>query len=114
MKIIEIHQEHLIVCDNPRCDYKIKNETGDPNAETKHFIGVPCPKCGQNLLTQQDYDDAKKLLSTINFVNRWFGWLSLLVPNKKRWNAKSVHIHKGYKIEDVKTNEKSKDYRRTA
>lgn len=72
-KLIEIHQENLIVCDNTRCDYTVKNPTGDPNEETQQYIDVPCPKCGYNLLTRRDYEDAKRFLKTINRINKWFG-----------------------------------------
>jgi hypothetical protein len=66
MNIIEVSQEFLIVCDNPNCDHKIKHETGDYHVETKNYINAPCPKCGENLLTQQDYDDSARLSRTIN------------------------------------------------
>jgi ssDNA-binding Zn-finger/Zn-ribbon topoisomerase 1 len=57
-KIIVLHQEDLIVCDNPKCDFKIKNETGEFDEETIQYVNMPCPKCGENLLTEKDYLDA--------------------------------------------------------
>lgn len=51
-------------CDN--CDYY----NGD--VESKDYINhinEPCPKCGENLLTQSDYDLHLKLIDAVNFVN---------------------------------------------
>jgi ssDNA-binding Zn-finger/Zn-ribbon topoisomerase 1 len=39
-------------CDNPKCDW---NETIKVE-DHKKWIGKPCPKCGEVVLTQQDYD----------------------------------------------------------
>lgn len=93
-----MYQEHLIVCDNQACDYKIKNETGDYNSDTSQYINMPCPLCGENLLTQKDYDDSEKLRKTINWVNKWFGWLSILNRKKKVVSKATIHVHKGFKI----------------
>jgi hypothetical protein len=100
MKIFEMYQEDLIVCDNEKCDFKIKNETGDYNTETKQYINMPCPKCGENLLTQKDYDDSEKLRKTINWANKWFGWLSIFNRKKKVYSKSTIHVHKGFKITD--------------
>ena len=45
-------------CDNPNCDYVDKSIR---SAEYENYIGYPCPKCGQPLLTQEDYDAMLKL-----------------------------------------------------
>jgi hypothetical protein len=94
MKLIKIYQKDLIICDNKSCDYKIKNETGDFNVEIKQYINMPCPKCGENLLTQQDYDMSKRVRKTINWINKWFGWLYFFINIRKS----KVHIHNGIKI----------------
>lgn len=99
MKIIELNQEYLIVCDNTKCDYKVINETGDPNIEIKHFIDSPCPNCGENLLTEKDYNDSISLLKTINWANKWFGWLSMFYRKRKAYSQSTIHVHKGFKIE---------------
>lgn len=40
-------------CDNPSCDYTVE----DINREqVPGWINRPCPKCGENLLTQEDHD----------------------------------------------------------
>lgn len=54
-KLIETQQEYLIVCDNKQCDYKIKNTTDNPNENVSMYLNTPCPNCGENLLTEEDY-----------------------------------------------------------
>lgn len=53
-------------CDNPQCGY-------DMNFEGKireELIGTPCPKCGENMLTKEDYEAGKDLRELLpEFVN---------------------------------------------
>jgi hypothetical protein len=97
MKIIEVNQPVLIQCDNLECNYTIPNPTGDPATETKQYINMPCPDCGENLLTQEDYDQAARVLKIINWLNKWFGWLAFFTRKKRNVNA-TVHIHNGINI----------------
>jgi uncharacterized C2H2 Zn-finger protein len=91
-KLIEMDQQILITCDNPGCDYEILNPTGDPHIETKQFIGKPCPKCGKSLLTEKDYYDHLVFLRTIDWVNKWFSWLTIFNRKSKK-AALSIHVH---------------------
>ena len=53
-------------CDNPKCDYT------DPTVEIKDiekWIDAPCPKCGENLLTKNDYFNAKMTIAAFDFIN---------------------------------------------
>ena len=53
-----------IKCDNPECGWADKTmELGEDH------IGMPCPKCGQNLLTQEDYDNFKIVMDSVDLVN---------------------------------------------
>lgn len=99
-KIIEIGtQDYLVVCDNKSCDYKVENPTKDPYHNIDNFLNVPCPKCGENLLTEQDLITYKKFLKSIDFLNKWFGWIAYLIP--KKYEKKSrVKVHKGIKINE--------------
>ena len=48
-----------IKCDNPHCNYKdmsVKYE------EYPDYLNKPCPICGWNLLTQQDYDIVQRIV----------------------------------------------------
>lgn len=105
MKIIQVHQESLIVCDNPVCDYKIENLSGNPEIDCSMYIDVNCPLCGDNLLTEKDHLDSLKVLAIINTINRYFGWLSLFLKLKTIVNNATIHVHNGVKIENNKTNE---------
>lgn len=54
-----------IKCDN--CNYykdDVKYE------EYIHYINKPCPECGFNLLTQDDYDKCNTLVNTLDQINK--------------------------------------------
>lgn len=96
-KLIELEQEFLVECDNPLCDHKVKNETGDPYADIDLYLNVPCPKCGENLLTEDDLYEYKKFLRLVKWVNRWFSWTLFFVPGAKTHRGE-VHVHKRINI----------------
>jgi len=55
-----------IKCDNPDCDFR------DMDVKFEDYplwLNRPCPKCGWNLLTQDDLDTTKTLLKLVNFIN---------------------------------------------
>lgn len=100
-KLIEIEQENLIECDNKNCDYVIKNPTKDPNESIKHYINIPCPKCGDNLLTEKDYLDSERFMRILNWMNKWFSWVTIFIPRKYETKS-SAKIHNGITIKDKK------------
>ncbi len=64
-KHIEFSQSG-IKCDNPECDFRddeVKEE------DYKDWLDRPCPKCGANLLTQEDYENSLKFEAAVNFIN---------------------------------------------
>ncbi len=64
-KNVEYHVAGL-KCDNPNCDYtdmSIKRE------EYINCIGLPCPKCGESLLTREDYINVLIMEDAVNSVN---------------------------------------------
>lgn len=93
-QLIEMSQQYLIQCDNPNCDYVIPNPTKNPFEDTKKYIDMPCPVCGENLLTQQDYDDSMKILKQVIWINKWFSWLAYLFPKGKKRTI-NAHVHDG-------------------
>lgn len=97
-KLIETKREHIIVCDNTNCDYKIPSSEEEINII--QYINEPCPLCGENLLTEQDYLQDLKLMRTINWINKWFSWITIFYSKKSLNNTKeiSVHVHDGVKI----------------
>lgn len=53
-------------CDNESCDYvnmDIKTE------DYPNWVNEPCPKCGENLLTEDDYMRSVALEETIKLMN---------------------------------------------
>ena len=56
---LEINMSGL-KCDNPTCDYVEK------------WVNVKCPKCGEILLTEADYNNTKFLLGIIDLGNKIF------------------------------------------
>lgn len=100
-KLIEMYREDLIVCDNNACDFRVKSENGDPNEDASMYLNLPCPKCGENLLTEKDHKADLKFLRMYNFINKWFSWTSVFFGNKviKDGTVTTVHFHNGVKVE---------------
>lgn len=96
-KLIDAYQEILIQCDNPKCNYKVKNITGDPFTDVSEYLNKPCPKCGKNLLTEEDYRTSLRLGKLVKWVNKWFSWLTYIFPAKNPRTI-GVHVHKGINI----------------
>lgn len=53
-------------CDNPTCDWRDDKVT--PN-DYEQWLNKPCPDCGENLLTETDYENAKQLLAMIDLLS---------------------------------------------
>lgn len=53
-------------CDNPACDWKDHTIEHDKFEE---WIDKSCPKCGENVLTKEDYENSLKLHAMIDFIN---------------------------------------------
>lgn len=95
-KLIEVSREMLIVCDNPKCGYNIPYNK-DSDTDLKKYINTPCPECGQNLLTEEDYLRDKKVMQTINFINKWFSWMTIFIRKPKVVTG-SIYVHNGIQI----------------
>lgn len=57
-----------IKCDNPDCDF-IDRDVDFLDYEK--WLNKPCPKCGENLLTEQDYLNCKILFNATNIINKF-------------------------------------------
>lgn len=55
---------HGLQCDH--CDWS--DET-IPMNDYKSWINAPCPKCGENLLTQEDFDLTDDMTKITNIIN---------------------------------------------
>jgi len=69
MSDIEIKSMGCMKCDAPDCDYESSIEVTSLNY-LKTQIGALCPKCGNNLLTQEDYKDTEKTFEYIEIMNK--------------------------------------------
>lgn len=55
-----------------KCDAKPCNHVETVDAIQASDIGKPCPKCGENLLTQRDFDDMQAFSKTMDVINQAF------------------------------------------
>ncbi len=55
-----------IKCDNPTCDYKDENVSLH---EYELWLNKPCPCCGENLLTEEDYNTVKLMAAMVQIAN---------------------------------------------
>lgn len=94
-KLIEVKQEHLVVCDNPKCDYNVPFQNN--NHRLINYLNKPCPLCGENLLTESDYIDSLRIDKAISWINKWFSWITIFSFKNKPHKA-SIKAHRGIKI----------------
>lgn len=55
-------------CDNPSCDFvDMSIEIGDYD----NWVNKPCPKCGESLLTEEDYTAVKMMIVLAKLVQAY-------------------------------------------
>jgi hypothetical protein len=84
-----------IKCDNPKCDFLDKDVAV---ADYPGWVNKPCPKCGENLLTEEDYNNTKLLLGMADLING-------LTPEE----LKEFNDAMGFTVEDIKNSPAFKD-----
>jgi hypothetical protein len=105
-KLIEQEQYLMIVCDNKNCDFEI-NAKEESVENYIMYIDKACPKCGENLLTTEDYLTHQKLQNIVNWINKWFSWVTVFYKkNKERTNIE-VYTHKGIHFGEVICNDET-------
>ena len=60
-----IEQGAFLKCDAEGCDHLEMTPDYGP-----HYIGKPCPKCGADLLSQQDFDAAQPMYQAIELLKK--------------------------------------------
>lgn len=55
-----------LVCDNENCDFE---DMSIKQSDYKDWVNKPCPKCGENLLTEEDFINSEKMQLAVNFMN---------------------------------------------
>lgn len=68
-------------CDNPDCDFV---DMSIPINDYKKWVNAPCPKCGANLLTKQDY----RLVKLFRGIARTVNFIYFFIP--KKWLKKKL------------------------
>lgn len=53
-------------CDNPDCDYVNVNVNVE---DYEKWLNAKCPKCGEILLTEEDYENVKMLMELTKMTN---------------------------------------------
>ena len=62
-----IHTENInLRCDT--CGHTIPNQKIDAG-----LVGTRCPVCGNNMLTQKDFEKAKMVMGVVGLINKIFG-----------------------------------------
>jgi len=56
-----LHEGEFLHCDNEKCGYNLTFE----GEFRKELIGTKCPKCGENMLTEEDYEGALLIKETM-------------------------------------------------
>ena len=98
-KLIELKkQDNLVVCDNVTCGVTIAASTDTPIEEMKQYINKPCPECGRNLCTQKDYDNYVSIMKVINWMNKYFSWLTFFAKEKKTPTEVVIKSYNGIRI----------------
>jgi hypothetical protein len=65
MENVEITQNGL-QCDNPNCDWK---DTTIPAEDFVNWVDKPCPTCGENVLTEKDFNNWQAVMITASMLN---------------------------------------------
>lgn len=88
--IVTLPDSLTLKCDNPVCGHEIVDAV---LLEDMHlWIGLPCPRCGVNMLTEEDHEAAERLFLVAAWFNRWFGWLGWLLAKRE---TVSINPHRG-------------------
>lgn len=58
-----------IKCDNEKCDFL---DMSVLRKDYDNWLNKPCPKCGNSLLTEDDYNLIKKLEKCVSTINSCF------------------------------------------
>lgn len=91
MDVINITKIGGIKCDNPNCNYA---DASVPVSNYPKWINKPCPVCGSNLLTEDDYTAFMKMYKGIQGLNRILGML----PGAKKMAERNCRKETAVKI----------------
>lgn len=81
---IAIQQKTLVTCDY--CPYAVPSKKMYNPYDTsvlKAFVNMPCPVCGNNLLTEKDFRSHVSLIKCIQVFNFLWGWTKIFYSKEK-------------------------------
>ena len=110
-------------CDSPSCDWT--DETIEVE-DYKQWLNASCPKCGENVLTQEDLDSVLKVMEMVDLINalpeegleefmNWSKSIGGKITSKEEFYEKhnipegterltvTFDVHNGIHIKDVKS-----------
>ena len=98
-------EEGGLQCDNPKCDWK---DTTIKDSDLEQHLNALCPKCGENILTEEDYNSFLKLQEIIDFVNslteeekeQLTGVTYENLAKQKKYKM-TVNTHKGLSVDSI-------------
>ena len=90
-KIIHIDMTSAgnLCCDNTECNYVLP----EPVVFSRDIIGMPCPACGDSLMTEQDFEATSKLIELADAVNLAFGDAFGAPEPSEKSRAIGIRIH---------------------
>ncbi|NJO62633.1 MAG: hypothetical protein HC836_31710 [Richelia sp. RM2_1_2] len=53
-----------------KCDFCDYEDMSIPFADYPKYINAPCPKCGANLLLQEEYDESVRIYKIVAIINK--------------------------------------------
>jgi hypothetical protein len=80
-----LQEGEYLKCDSPSCDYFELTPIVIEN------VGKPCPKCGANVLTEDDYIDHHKMMAGIDAENE----VALAANPKASKILMAIYSHNG-------------------
>ena len=72
-----------IKCDNPDCTFK---DISVPFTDYQNYVNKPCPECGMNLLTEEDY-------KTCLLIKRYTELANKLIKNPEQYETKGISVN---------------------
>ena len=63
-----------------KCDFCDYRDDSVPYSDYQASIGRPCPKCGNSLLTQKEFDECERIIRGVNRVEKILHWLRFFNP----------------------------------
>lgn len=86
-KLIEVTGASYIVCDNPNCNIRIPYKFGE---DILGYVNKRCSRCGEILLTPKDYLLYERLRKNVDYMNRWFSWLTWFPLKRGRVSVQGI------------------------